>query len=156
MRASMPAQELEEIPEWECKDILARHTMGRIAISVEGRPQIFPVNYGLGAGMIVFRTKSGTRLSYSPESDVAFEVDEYDASTGSGWSVMVQGIAHDVTDAGDDFSWVARGVEVHSLMPGATHMIAIEASQITGRRFQVSSWWRGRFSPDPESPLMRR
>jgi uncharacterized protein len=139
MRTSKPAQELKEIPESECMDILAQHTIGRIAINVGGRPQIFPVNYGVGAGMIVFRTRSGTRLSYSPESSVAFEVDEYDASTGSGWSVMVQGIAHDVTDAGDDFSWAARGVEVHSLVPGATHMIAIEASQVTGRRFQLSS-----------------
>ncbi|MDQ6742861.1 MAG: pyridoxamine 5'-phosphate oxidase family protein [Actinomycetota bacterium] len=139
MRANKPTQELEEISESECMDILARHTIGRIAISVGGRPEIFPVNYGMGAGMIVFRTSLGTKLSYSPESHVAFEVDDYDASTGLGWSVLVQGIARDVTDAGDDFSWAARGVELHSLMPGATHMIAIEAGQITGRRAQLSS-----------------
>ena len=46
MSAKSPA-ELEEIQEWECLEILARRDLGRIAIVVEGQPQIFPVNYAM-------------------------------------------------------------------------------------------------------------
>src|SRR5207248_6454532 len=80
------APELEQIPESECLSILGRHSLGRIAVVVERQPQIFPVNYALKDRIIVFRTAPGTKLSYAPSSNVAFEIDGYDASSGVGWS----------------------------------------------------------------------
>jgi len=139
MRASKPQPQLEEIPESECVEILREHSVGRIGFVVDGWPQIFPVNYGWKAGAIVIRTASGTKLSYAPESRVAFEIDAYDAAAGVGWSVMVQGIAHNVTEAADDFSWTARGAFVHPLAPGEKpHRIGIDPVKITGRRFRPS------------------
>ena len=136
MRARKPESQLEDIPAVECWDLLARHDLGRIAIAVEGKPQIFPVNYGLKGKVIVFRTAAGTKLAYAPESPVAFEVDEYDASAGTGWSVQVQGFGRDVTEAADDFSWTARGARVHPAAPGyKLHMIAVDPTLISGRRF---------------------
>jgi hypothetical protein len=61
------------------------------------------------------RPNHGTKLSYAPASRVAFEIDGFDSSTGVGWSVVVKGVAHDVTDAADDFSWAARGAAVYPL-----------------------------------------
>lgn len=137
MRAE-PEAELEEIREAECLEILGRHSLGRIAIVVEGQPQIFPVNYAMNGRTIAIRTASGSKLSHAPGSRVAFEIDEYDSSAGVGWSVMVHGVAVDATDAFDDVSWAARGVAPRPLAPGAKpYRIAIEPSKITGRRFRI-------------------
>ena len=139
MRASKGQPELEEIPEVECLEILSQHSLGRVAVIVEGRPEIFPVNYGIRGRVIAFRTAAGTKLAHAPGSPVAFEIDGYDEATGVSWSVVVQGTGHDVTSAGDDFSWTARGVPAYPLAPGTrTHRIAIEPINITGRRFQAS------------------
>ena len=129
--------ELEEIPETECLEILERHSLGRIAIVVHAQPQIFPVNYAMSDRIIVFRTASGTKRFHAPEARVAFEIDDYDPSTGAGWSVMVQGIAHDATDSFDDISWAARAASPQPLAPGAKiYRVAIEPTKITGRRFR--------------------
>ena len=102
-----------------------------------GGRRSFPVSYGLQGKVIVFRTAAGTKLAYAPDSPVAFEIDEYDASAGAGWSVVVQGLGRDITEAADDFSWTARGARVYPAAPGEKlHRIAVDPSVITGRRFQ--------------------
>ena len=126
-----------EIGEEECLEILGRHSLGRVAIVVDGQPQIFPVNYAINGRTLAIRTAAGSKLSHAPNSKVAFEIDEYDSSAGVGWSVMVQGVAVDATDAFDDVSWAARGVAPRPLAPGAKpYRIAIEPTKITGRRFR--------------------
>src|SRR5215472_510736 len=141
---------LEEIPEAECWELLAQHRMGRIAIVIGGKPQIFPVNYGLSGKVIVFRTAAGTKLDSAPDSTVAFEIDDYDAAAGAGWSVMVQGLGRDVTEAADDFSWTARGTRVYPAAPGEKlHRIAVDPSVITGRRFPATDRMMHYLRPRP-------
>ena len=138
MKAAEPGAELHEILEAECLEILGRHSLGRIAVVVDGQPQIFPVNYAMNGRIVAIRTTAGTKLSHAPASKVAFEIDEYDSSGGVGWSVMVQGVAVDATDSFDDVSWAARGVAPRPLAPGQKpYRIAIEPGKITGRRFQA-------------------
>jgi hypothetical protein len=135
--AELPEGELEDIPETECLELLGRNSLGRIAFVVDAQQEIFPVNYGLRAGAVVFRTARGTKLSFAPGAHVAFEIDEYDSQIGVGWSVIVHGIAYDVTDAADDFSSAVRGATVTPLAPGAkVHLLAIKPSAISGRRFR--------------------
>lgn len=130
--------ELQEISETECLRLLRRHSLGRIALVVDEKPQIFPVNYALQDRIIVFRTAPGTKLSYAPSSNVAFEIDEYNSESGVGWSVVVQGVAQDATTALDDISWTARGANPHPVAPGVrTHRIAIDSQKITGRQFRI-------------------
>ena len=119
MKSTKPEAELDEIPEWECLEILDHHSLGRIGVVVNGRPLIFPVNYAMSGRIVVFRTGAGTILAHAPEARVAFEVDGYDESAGAGWSVMVQGIARDATDSFDDVSWAARAAAPWPLAPGA-------------------------------------
>jgi uncharacterized protein len=136
MKAAGP-DALEEISEAECLEILDQSSLGRIAVVVDGQPQIFPVNYALHERIITFRTGSGTKVSNAPGSKVCFEIDGYEPSAGAGWSVMVQGVAIDATDAFDDVSWAARAAAPWPLAPGAKPFrIAIEPSKITGRRFR--------------------
>ena len=133
--------DLEEIREDECLQLLEQHDLGRIAVVVDGQPLIFPVNYGLNERIVTFRTAHGTKLSYAPGSNVAFEIDEYAPSTGVGWSVLVQGVAIDATTALDYVSWMARGATPHPLGPGVKiHRLAIRPTRITGRRFKLDSW----------------
>jgi uncharacterized protein len=140
MKHSNAEPRLEEIPEAECLELLAQHGLGRVAMVVDGRPQIFLVNYGLRKKVLVFRTASGTKLAYAPTTPVAFEIDHYNPTEGVGWSVMVQGIARDVTDSGDDFSWAARGGQAYPAAPGIKiHRVAIDPIRITGRRFAVEA-----------------
>lgn len=107
---------------------------------IGNQPQIFPVNYAMSGRIVVFRTSAGTKLFHAPEARVAFEVDGYEPSTGVGWSVVVQGIAHDATDSYDDISWAAHAASPTPLAPGAKpYSVAIEPTRITGRRFRSST-----------------
>ena len=129
--------ELEELSESECLRLLRRHSLVRIAIVVDDKPQIFPIN-AVQDRIIVFRTAPGTKLSYAPSSNVAFEIDEYNPESGVGWSVMVQGVAQDATTALDNLSWTARGATPHTVAPGVrTHRVAVDSQKITGRRFRI-------------------
>jgi uncharacterized protein len=137
MKSTEPEAELERIAEAECLEILGEHSLGRIAIVIDGQPQIFPVNYALSGRIVTFRTASGNKLAYAPTSKVSFEIDGFDGSTGTGWSVIVLGVAVDATDAFDDVSWAARAVSPRPLAPGAKpYRVAIEPTAISGRRFR--------------------
>ncbi|TMF31678.1 MAG: pyridoxamine 5'-phosphate oxidase family protein [Chloroflexi bacterium] len=136
MSDAKPEPQLEEIREAECLEVLAGNRLGRIAVVVGGQPLIFPVNYALSGRIIVFRTAAGSKLFNAPEARVAFEIDGYDEQTGVGWSVMVQGIAHDATESYDDISWAAHAVLPRPMAPGPKpYQVAIEPTSITGRRF---------------------
>jgi len=133
-----PSTEIEELSETDCLELLEHQQIGRVAMVVDGQPVIFPVNYALSQRIITFRTAHGTKLSYTPGSNVAFEIDDYEPATGVGWSVLVQGVGVDATSAVDDVSWTARGASPHPLAPGVRiHRLAIRPTQISGRRFSV-------------------
>ena len=128
---------LEPIAEQECLYLLGLHRLGRVAVDVDGRPQIFPVNYAVSGRVVAFRTAPGTKLANAPMSHVAFEIDEYDSTTGVGWSVMVKGVAYEITDAVDQHSLEARRQLVRPMAPGhRDHWVAIRPDEITGRRFR--------------------
>jgi nitroimidazol reductase NimA-like FMN-containing flavoprotein (pyridoxamine 5'-phosphate oxidase superfamily) len=63
---------------------------------------------------------------------VAFEADEFDTETRSGWSVVVTGRAHVVTDPGEHERLLRTGPD--SWMPIQDDVfIRIEAAMVTGR-----------------------
>lgn len=135
-----PGNDLEDIPDVECLQLLARLDLGRLAIVVGGQPLIFPVNYALSHRVVTFRTAHGAKLANAPGSNVAFEIDDYDAATRVGWSVLVQGVVADATTALDDVSWTARGAAARPLAPGVKiHRLAIKPTSITGRRFKLTT-----------------
>lgn len=88
---------LECIGRFECLALLRREVVGRLAVVIDGKPEIFPVNYFLDDhDMVVFQTDAGAKLAGAVGHAVAFEVDQLDRATRSGWSVVVQGTAHQV------------------------------------------------------------
>jgi len=127
---------LEVLDEAECVRLLAAGEIGRVGIVVDDQPLVFPVNYVFDGNSVVVHTDSGTMLSGASLAQVAFEIDSFDAATRSGWSVMVQGVGHDVTDALDHTSEHLQTVELSPWAPGPkTRLLRIDARTITGRRF---------------------
>ena len=132
--ASSDVSEME--PE-QCWSLLRKHSLGRLAIVVDGRPEIFPVNYAAGEGAVVIRTQPGSKLSHGPGSKVAFEIDGYDRSTGVGWSVVAAGTLEDITDRDDPHSQALRRLPVETVAPGVRlHWLALAPEKLTGRSFR--------------------
>jgi nitroimidazol reductase NimA-like FMN-containing flavoprotein (pyridoxamine 5'-phosphate oxidase superfamily) len=90
--------DLQHLSQDECFALLATQEIGRIGINAEHYPLIFPVNYALDHGVIVIRSGAGTKLTQASHANVTFEVDEIDRRQRSGWSVLVRGLAEEVTD----------------------------------------------------------
>ena len=127
---------LEVLDEDECLALLASAEVGRVGVVVDGQPLIFPVNHVLDGHSVIVRTDSGTMLHAAALARVAFEVDGFDAGARSGWSVLVQGIGYDVTDALDTTSEHLQTVPVSPWAPGTRpRLLRIDVGTITGRRF---------------------
>ncbi len=72
----------------------AASRVGRLAVWVDDHPDIFPINYKVDHGTLVFRTADGTKLqAATADTPVAVEADGVDADTGIAWSVVVKGQA---------------------------------------------------------------
>jgi nitroimidazol reductase NimA-like FMN-containing flavoprotein (pyridoxamine 5'-phosphate oxidase superfamily) len=127
---------LEVLDEDECLRLLSHASVGRVSVSVGALPAIFPVNYCVRNGAVLFRTGKGTKLdAAAANSVVAFEVDDFDPVEHTGWSVMLVGIARDATDELD-----RAALDVSTIPRWATsadgRVVAIVPEQVTGRRLR--------------------
>jgi nitroimidazol reductase NimA-like FMN-containing flavoprotein (pyridoxamine 5'-phosphate oxidase superfamily) len=91
------SRQIEALSGMECYRLLATQQVGRLGVDVGRYPLIFPVNYALDGDTILVRTRPDTTLTAADYANVAFEVDAIDPRTRSGWSVLVRGLAEDVT-----------------------------------------------------------
>ena len=133
---------LERLEADECLRLISPGGVGRLAYSGRYGMTVFPVNYTVLDGAIVFRT-----AEYSPadedlrtgipaaEYDVAFEVDSIDQVAREGWSVLILGPAHHMDTLTEHDQAMQTGVE-----PWAggerEHAIRITPRRITGRRIR--------------------
>jgi hypothetical protein len=70
-------------------------------------------------------------------SKVAFEIDEVDMASGTAWSVMIQGIAYEITGALDSLSERLQQLVVEPMAPGERkNWVAVMWREISGRRFR--------------------
>jgi uncharacterized protein len=120
----------------DCVGLLHQMPIGRIAITVDGLPVILPVNFRFFEGAIVFPAARGTKLARATvNAVVAFAVDSYEANGKVGWSVLVQGVASEVTDPAE--LEVARALQFEPWGGGdeTDSMVRIETRTLSGRRF---------------------
>jgi len=125
---------LAPMDEPECWALLGRMGTGRLAVAVGRQPDIFPVNYAVDARTIIIRTAAGTKLAGAVLGGrVAFEIDEFDAETETGWSVVLHGTAAEVTTLED-----VLNTEDLGLRPWAAgekdRFLRITPFKVTGRR----------------------
>jgi uncharacterized protein len=141
-----PSSAFETIDRADCLHLLRAHGLGRLAITLRDQPMIFPVNYAMDGDRVVFRTDRGTKLHAAVGHAVAFEIDGFDRLYHEGWSVVVIGIAQEVTD-GAEIARLAT-LPLGPWAPGEhAHWVRIRTGAITGRRIT-----RGHATVSPASP----
>ena len=124
------------VPADECRTLLATRQLGRIGLAGGPFPLILPVNYVLDGDAVVIRTDSPKITAAADHTRVAFEVDDVDERTRSGWSVLVQALAEEVTGARrDELVERLRTAGGTPWAPGEHgHWIRLIPKVVTGRR----------------------
>jgi nitroimidazol reductase NimA-like FMN-containing flavoprotein (pyridoxamine 5'-phosphate oxidase superfamily) len=128
------ARAVEHLSDEECLELLAGAVIGRVVLVQEHDIEVFPVNFLVHDGAILFRTAPGTKLeAIAHHPRVAFEVDAFGAKEA--WSVIAWGAADRL--AFDD-EIVASGVtELVSWFPtDADNFVRITPTRLSGRRFR--------------------
>ncbi len=137
----MSDRTIEELDESESLRLISAGGVGRIAYQSRFGPAVLPVNYQWHDGAIVFRTARHSALDEDLQTgivggdyQVAFEIDEIDVRGRQGWSVLIQGPAHHVSEA-ERKSAEQAGVEP---WPAGDRelFVRIVPSRITGRRIR--------------------
>ncbi len=150
----------EELSEDACWARLRTGEVARLAVIVEDHPEIFPINYVVDHGTLVFRTAEGTKVHAAlAASPVAVEVDGVDPpGEDSGtpaphaWSVVLKGTAEQIT-ATDELMDTTE-LPLTPWQTGAKgKFVRITPTQVTGRRFPVTSpeEWRTSVSDTPHA-----
>jgi nitroimidazol reductase NimA-like FMN-containing flavoprotein (pyridoxamine 5'-phosphate oxidase superfamily) len=125
---------LLRLDEDECWDFLAKHVLGRVAVTHMEHPMVFPVNYALDGRSVVFRTAPGTKLALAgARCPAAFEVDEANETFETGVSVMVHGTIGEVNDR-DERERLERLPLRHWAPGDRDHFIRIAPRWVSGRR----------------------
>ena len=84
--------ELRELDVAECRELLGTKKVGRVAYCGSDGPEVLPMNYVVADESLLFRTSPSSALGHRLRVDVAaFQVDEVDDYTESGWSVLLRG-----------------------------------------------------------------
>ncbi|MEM7276169.1 MAG: pyridoxamine 5'-phosphate oxidase family protein [Actinomycetota bacterium] len=134
---------LHDLSEDECWDLVAGNSVGRLAVSIDNTPDVFPVNYVVDRTgerpTIVIRTAAGLKLAAAVLGrGVAFEVDEVDAASRTGISVVIRGRATEIERLDDLLA--AWELEVEPWASGPKNRyLRVEPEVITGRAIAATS-----------------
>jgi uncharacterized protein len=137
INVTAPGEPITILSESECWNLLASVALGRLVTSVDGQPEIFPVNFVVQNRTVLFRTAEGTKLvSAAINNRLLFEADEHNVSEG--WSVIVKGTASTLrTDE------LLEEAERAQLLPWTAtvkqHYVRVKPLAVTGRRFRFGS-----------------
>jgi nitroimidazol reductase NimA-like FMN-containing flavoprotein (pyridoxamine 5'-phosphate oxidase superfamily) len=122
----------------ECFDLLEPGGIGRVGFTAEDWVMMLPVNFALSGKAIIFRTAPDTLLALHASARISFEVDHFDEARREGWSVLVHGHAHQVTDE-DEVKHLEDVTRLEPWAPGARDVyVHIAATHISGRRIEPS------------------
>ena len=122
----------EDITEEECRRLLAAKETGRVAFVSDGRVQIYPVNYVMHGGSVMFRTSPYGAIGRVIVGQAAsFEVDDFDDFLQAGWSILVTGQAR----AADEDTLSTRDAQPEPWADGVRSLLVeVVPEQISGRR----------------------
>ena len=129
---------MESLKPDECLRLLTDKPVGRVGFWGFEGPQVLPVNHAVTDGDVVFRVAAHTAMAQALRScTVAFEVDDIDDVTQTGWSVLVVGKAGYVDD-------LAAMVEMWGRLPDPwapgvrTLVVRIATERVSGRRIRTA------------------
>lgn len=122
----------------QCWELLRLQVVGRVSYCLDDEPEIFPVNYVVDGGTVVFRTAPGAKLTaMAAKPRVAFEVDSYDLDRSEAWSVVLSGRALPLVGTAlvetahlPLFAWQEGSKQ---------HFVRLQADRVSGRRFRITA-----------------
>ena len=122
----------------ECFDLLEPGGIGRVGFTSADGIMMLPVNFALTEKTIIFRTAPDTLLALYSAAQVSFEADRLDEALHAGWSVLVQGRAHQVTDE-REVKRLQNRTHLQPWAAGARDVyVRITPTRISGRHIQPS------------------
>jgi nitroimidazol reductase NimA-like FMN-containing flavoprotein (pyridoxamine 5'-phosphate oxidase superfamily) len=126
-----PVRELTNDQSW---GRLRSQQLGRLVTSVGSLIDVFPVNYVVDGGSVVFRTAEGSKLAGLVVNDlVVFEVDDFTSTDA--WSVVLKGHARILE--GSDEIIAADALALRPWVPTLKrNYVRILPDEITGRSFE--------------------
>lgn len=148
---------VEVLSRAEAIALLETQEVGRLVYTRRALPAVVPVNYAVREDAIWIFTGSASTLGQAVRGAVvAFEVDELDKATRSGWSVTVTAEARTAVDE----TTLARAHRDGPVpwAPGTKeHLIVIPLTVVTGRRIGVGAPPRasGRTSAAQPAAMLR-
>jgi len=117
----------------ECFGLLELGGIGRVGFAAAHGIMMLPVNFAVTGKTIIFRTAPDTLLAVYADGQVSFEVDHLDEARREGWSVLVHGRAHKVTDE-RDVKRLEDGTHLEPWAGGARDVyVRIAPTRISGR-----------------------
>jgi nitroimidazol reductase NimA-like FMN-containing flavoprotein (pyridoxamine 5'-phosphate oxidase superfamily) len=120
----------------ECFDLLEPGGIGRVGFTSAYGIMMLPVNFALTGKTIIFRTAPDALLALYANAQVSFEADRLDEARREGWSVLVHGHAHKVTDE-REVSHLERVARLEPWAGGARDVyVRVTPKRISGRRIQ--------------------
>lgn len=140
------------LSETECRDLLAKHHIGRLAFMNASRVDIEPVNYVAADSWLFMRSADGAKLEALAHTPyVAFEIDE--AKSAVDWrSVVARGTIYWMADDGHyvDHATLDRAVDaLRSFQPQALRdedptpfrrtVYGLHIDLLTGRKAEPST-----------------
>jgi hypothetical protein len=129
----------EVLNEAECLSLLSKATLGRVAVTIGALPAIFPVNFCMVAGQVVFCSGEGTKLTAALSGTiVAFEADWACVPQGEMWSVQLVGASRVVEPATDRLAAQLAALGSWAPVP-RRYLVKITPERITGRRLPARS-----------------
>lgn len=106
------------LDEQECRKLLAPGGVGRVAWQSDEGIMVVPVNYRMIDTRIVFHTSTlGSLAALLEPTIVGFQVDEIDAETHVGWTLLVRGTTRP-SEGLESVSWVPDGRRVGVAIAG--------------------------------------
>ncbi|GAA1496123.1 pyridoxamine 5'-phosphate oxidase family protein [Paeniglutamicibacter kerguelensis] len=130
---------VEILDTGQCWKLLSTTSVGRLAVTVDGHPDLFPVNYKIDEDTLIFRTGDGTKLrAIKNDARVAFETDAVTPESGVAWSVVIKGSIEATPSTSPALNETER-----ILFPwqgvGQDHFVRIIPETVTGRRFTLDT-----------------
>lgn len=128
---------IEVLSDGESLELLSTKTFGRLVVRRKDDMDLFPLNYLVHEGNILFRTAEGSKLfSLTLNDDVLFEADEVDSDGSAAWSVIVKGHARALTS--NEEIREADELPLKPWLPTLKYnYVVVTPDSISGRKFKL-------------------
>lgn len=125
--------DIQYLTEDEALVLAATAPVGRVVYTRDAIPAAHLVNFKLDGKDVIFKTRKGAKFAaVLADALIAFEVDEIDPATRSGWTVTLTGRSRMVTEPEEQERLLE--LDVDPWLPGREYFVRVMTAAVTGRR----------------------